>query len=670
MAWLSEARPTHPPPGFDPTTARAAGVGARSEPAPMNRTTTRQIQPGPTAVPVRIEGQVPTILKGRPADECRRCAMESGRVVSRFEALARATFDIIFAMTPDWSELRLLDGIEFIPDPAVRDEHWLDRYIPDDERPRVLHAIRDAIEGRTVFDLEHRSHRQDGSIGWIHSRAVPIIDTNDRIVEWIGAAIDITDRRTAAQSIHRRKRHLAAVVETAADAILTVDTSGTILTANAATTRIFGHTVHGILGRHISLLFPDLPPEVCCAEVSEQDDGRPHHADLHGLHRHGHRIPTRFSVSRVRGTDRCVVVIHDVTDQRHTEARLREAERMAAIGTMAAGLGHDMNTILLPIRARLDAIEGDLDPARIEANLAEIRRGIGYLQDLADGLHLLVIDPDGDGCDGATTSIPHWWQRTGGLLKRSLPPNTRLQVHFPDDLPSVAMPPHRLTQVVLNLLSNAGKAIDAGGLVALWSRAALDGRVVVGVSDNGRGMSESVRRRAAEPFFTTRTRQKGTGLGLAMVHGIATTAGGEFEIESGPSGGTTIALTLPAAETEGRCPQESETAPPTAVVDVHCPRTASLLSHLLETEGFDPADPSEAPTAAALRVVDLATWLTERATTSRPAPMPVPPTIVIGHSTDRPDAPEKEGVAYLESNHGFDHLQSGLQSAIERVLPC
>ena len=204
-----------------------------------------------------------------------------------------------------------------------------------------------------------------------------------------------------------------------------------------------------------------------------------------------------------------------------------------------------MNTILLPIRARLDGVESDGVSETVRNELREIRRGLGFLQDLADGLHQLMVHPDSDdGSDGITV-IPALWRQSQGLLRRALPATTRFLVRLPDELPAIGIAPHELTQTLLNLLSNAGKAIPEGGTVALWARVDLDGDVIVGVSDDGAGMPEDVRHRAADPFFTTRRRGKGTGLGLALVDAFVKAHGGSVEIVSAVGIGTTAIIRLP-----------------------------------------------------------------------------------------------------------------------------
>ena len=115
----------------------------------------------------------------------------------RFRALSSATADVIYRMSPDWTQMRQLDGRGFLKDTSQPYQSWADEYIPPEDRELVSSAIAEAIRNKTMFQLEHRVRRIDGSYGWTFSRAVPMLDAHGAIYEWIGAASDITERKQA-----------------------------------------------------------------------------------------------------------------------------------------------------------------------------------------------------------------------------------------------------------------------------------------------------------------------------------------------------------------------------------------------------------------------------------------------------------------------------------------
>ncbi len=131
----------------------------------------------------------------------------------RFHALVSATSEVIYQMSPDWSEMRFLQGRNFIVDTEDPSGSWLDKYIHSDDQPQVMAAIQEAIRTKSVFQLEHRVRRVDESWGWTFSRAVPLLDTNGNIVEWFGAATDVTARKQAEESLREREHALTQAHE-------------------------------------------------------------------------------------------------------------------------------------------------------------------------------------------------------------------------------------------------------------------------------------------------------------------------------------------------------------------------------------------------------------------------------------------------------------------------
>ena len=132
----------------------------------------------------------------------------------RFRAFVTATSDAVYGMGPDWTEMRYLRGRDFMADTTNPSQGWLEKYIHPDDQQQVLAAIRKAIDGKTLFELEHRVIRVDGSLGWTYSRAVPIVNTEGEIVEWFGTARDVTERKAAEQALEAAN---AALTQSNAD---------------------------------------------------------------------------------------------------------------------------------------------------------------------------------------------------------------------------------------------------------------------------------------------------------------------------------------------------------------------------------------------------------------------------------------------------------------------
>ena len=116
---------------------------------------------------------------------------------ARLRAFLNATSDVVYRMSRDWKEMRQLQGRHFIADTLEPSRAWLDKYIHPDDRQLVLDRIEQAITSKSIFELEHRVLREDGSLGWTYSRAIPILDEQGEIVEWFGAASEVTQRKAA-----------------------------------------------------------------------------------------------------------------------------------------------------------------------------------------------------------------------------------------------------------------------------------------------------------------------------------------------------------------------------------------------------------------------------------------------------------------------------------------
>lgn len=137
----------------------------------------------------------------------------------RFRAFTSATSDVVYCMNADWSEMRRLQGREFPSDTLEPTRDWLERYIHPDDQHMVRQAIQAAFEAKTTFELEHRVTRVDGTLGWVHSRAVPILDDDGEILEWISAASDVTRRRANEESLRVREMMMAGQREALEHAI-------------------------------------------------------------------------------------------------------------------------------------------------------------------------------------------------------------------------------------------------------------------------------------------------------------------------------------------------------------------------------------------------------------------------------------------------------------------
>ncbi|TVQ30197.1 MAG: PAS domain S-box protein [Phycisphaeraceae bacterium] len=362
------------------------------------------------------------------------------------------------------------------------------------------------------------------------------------------------------------------------------------------------------------------------------------------------------------------LVLERTEELETTHDQLRVADRLAVIGSLAAGLGHDMNNVLFALRCRLDAVEMAHMHDAAHEDVSAIRGSVEYLQQLTDGLHLMALDAGDEEASTACVELKEWWERMAPLLLRSVPDHCAFEADIPAVPVSVAVPPHRLTQAVLNLVLNAAEAVDTNGRIRLCAESLEGGRLVrISVADNGVGMNEEVRRRCLDPFFTTKKRGRGTGLGLALVQGIAQAAGGSVEVDSRPGAGTTIALILPVTVDEAPSPEHE---PAQAAITIEDKRTASLISALLVAHGLlvrrhDGSAPDECAVwvteSRKERLDEARRFLASNDASESPSNRRV---IAVG-----PSSPEwiRLGALRVENPDDFDQLRRAVESAADAV---
>ena len=256
------------------------------------------------------------------------------------------------------------------------------------------------------------------------------------------------------------------------------------------------------------------------------------------------------------GESAIFALVRDVSERLEMQRRIMQADRMASLGTLAAGVAHEINTPLSYILHNLSFVRARLDS---DAH-AEDRELIGALRDAEEGGHrvrqivrALTVFARDDGDIRRRVDVTRAVRSAIQMARGEVRHRARL-VEDLADVPSVVGDDLRIGQVVVNLLKNAAQAIPAGSPemneVAVRVFAAGDGRVTIQVSDTGIGIAPELRGRMFDPFFTTKPVGEGTGLGLSICHGIVTALGGEILVDSEPGQGSTFRVLLPAASAE------------------------------------------------------------------------------------------------------------------------
>ena len=394
-----------------------------------------------------------------------------------------------------------------------------------------------------------------------YTEGVRFGDREIEILQFVSGEVAMAiERRRAEEDLSKSYELLHAVIEGVPDAIFVKDREGRFLTINSAAARLLGKPADEIVGRPESELFP-----LDAARWLESDrrilaGGQPETTEeIRVTAGDTRNLQVTKGPFRDRsGNDIGVIgVVRDITEGRRLADRLRQAERMEAIGQLAGGVAHDFNNILAAISSYSELVleSLDRDDAR-RADLEEILKAASRAATLTQQLLAFgrrqVLNPKVVDLNGLILE-------TQGMLRRLIREDIELVTDLDPALGRVRVDPIQLQQILLNLTVNARDAMPSGGRLTLRTANAESdsmvtaersivhpGRyVLITVSDTGMGMDEATKARIFEPFFTTKEPGKGTGLGLATVYGIVKQSGGYIWAHSSPGKGSTFEVFLP-----------------------------------------------------------------------------------------------------------------------------
>lgn len=355
---------------------------------------------------------------------------------------------------------------------------------------------------------------------------------------------------------------LRIVVDNTSDAIYVKDLDGRYLMVNAACARLFGKTVDAIVGmRDADLVSPAVARAIeerdraVLASGKAQTFEETHEIGMTTYTFSTRKCPYQAPDGTVLGV---IGISSDITELKRVQDALRQAQKMEAIGRLAAGVSHDFNNLLMVINGTADWLRKetpDDDPraSALDDILEAGGRGACLTRQLLMFSRKQVIET-------GVVDIDVVLHRLVQLVRRIIGEHIDVVLRANAPRGRVKVDAAQLEQAVLNLALNARDAMPGGGHVRIHTRnvdVRADGSalpvgryVCISVTDEGAGMDEATRRRVFEPFFTTKEPGKGTGLGLAMVYGFVKQSGGEIELFSEVGRGTRFDLFFPRVEGE------------------------------------------------------------------------------------------------------------------------
>lgn len=402
---------------------------------------------------------------------------------------------------------------------------------------------------------EFRIITRSGATRWLRDHGRPVRDEQEKwTVRFYGTAQDITDRKQAEQALRESEERFRLAFEEGPLGMMVVNRQGAVLQVNRAMGLFLGHSPPELAGQTLETFLPQdevLATNTVLRELISGSRER-YCWENRYLHKDGAHLWGRTTATPLHDEDGqilCILVmVEDITNHKQTEEALRRAERLASIGTLAAGIAHEINNPLGAITLSVDAVALSSDQENhdeiLELAMNNIRTSALRCGRIVKSVLQFARDEVSQKSESDLAEIV----RRARDMARSFAgsKNIRLLLELDDDLPSVFVNPTEITQVCLNLISNAVHASKPGGSVIVRLRSS--GRsMFLDVVDEGCGIAEEEIDRIFDPFFTTRTEEGGTGLGLSITYGIVKQHGGTIDVQSAPGRGTTVSITLPVA---------------------------------------------------------------------------------------------------------------------------
>ncbi len=367
-------------------------------------------------------------------------------------------------------------------------------------------------------------------------------------------------------------------------AIYMLDARGHVATWNPGAQRFKGYRSDEIIGKHFSQFYTeeDRRADVPTRALRTAAETGKFEAEGWRVRKDGSRFWAHVVIDPIRGAGGTVVgfakITRDLSERRDAQARLDQArealfqsQKMESIGQLTGGVAHDFNNVLAAIIGSLELIQRrSRDDPRLSLLVANAmqaaRRGASLTQRMLAFARRQELEP-------TDVDLRLLVDGMREMLDRSLGAYATLAIDLPPALPAVRVDEGQVEMALLNLALNARDAMPTGGPIAITARPeslAIDNRlglapglyVGLSVRDEGTGMDAETLRRCIEPFFTTKGVGKGTGLGLAMVHGLAEQLAGRLALDSTPGKGTTATLWLPVVSEAAQVLAEPAASPP------------------------------------------------------------------------------------------------------------
>jgi PAS domain S-box-containing protein len=544
----------------------------------------------------------------RRSEEFLRAVLDS----SPLGISVRSASGRLIAYNTAWQKIWAMPDVD-IEDDLTRDRRDLILDDRDDyAQPWWAEIRRVYREGGTLFVPEARTTgRREASAEWVSQHFYAILDQAGKVDRVVVITQDITQRKRAEDALRAKTEELDRFFSLAIDLLCIADVDGNFLRLSTAWEKTLGYKLEDLEGhRFLDFVHPeDLADTV--AAVSSLAQGQ---AVLDFVNRYRCKDGSyRWIEWRSMPFERKLIyaAARDVTERRQAEAerqkleaRLSQAQKMEAIGTLAGGIAHDFNNVLFAILGNAEIIQEELTPGTaLYENMSHLIAAGNRAKGLVK--QILTFSRKSQR-EVVSINIEEVIKEVVKLMRATLPSTIEVKQRFDVSGICVLADPTEIHQVVMNLCMNAAQAMEERpGLIEV-SLSALEvdaefaarhlglkpgPHVQLRISDTGHGMSLEVKGRIFEPFFTTKGSGQGTGMGLAVVHGIVAKLGGAINVYSELERGSTFNVFLPTAQATETPASVSPRSLPTGAERVLLvddePEILSVTSQILRNLGYE-----------------------------------------------------------------------------------
>ncbi|HEX2870515.1 MAG TPA: PAS domain S-box protein [Polyangiaceae bacterium] len=457
--------------------------------------------------------------------------------------------------------------------------------VPPAEAARIEQIYRRCVETRETQRYEEVPTALQPDMAF-QTTLIPVFDQHGAVTRIVGVSRDVSEQKRAARALSESQEMFAKAFRHGPYAMLIVRLSdGVYVDVNAAFEELFECERAQVVGQASAALqvWTNMDERRRMVETLRKGGGlRDFSANLRTFKGEQRDVLISGDEVSLGGEPHLIGTVRDVTKTLATErtnaeleAQLRQAQKLEALGTLAGGIAHDFNNILGAMVAFIDLIRIDVnDRMSVLEHVAELKSASHRARDLVQ--QILTFSRT-QKPSRSVTKVDHAVRDALKLLRSSLPSSVVMKSSFDEQAPLVLADPSQVHQVMMNLGTNAAYAMrERGGELALHvDLADVDealcrrrpdlrpGRYArISVTDTGDGMDEVTLKRIFEPFFTTKKQGEGTGLGLAVVHGIVRDHDGAIAVESRPGAGTRVEVYLPEHIGEPSAAQVSPSALP------------------------------------------------------------------------------------------------------------